>query len=43
MSVSGVQVARLFEPVRSEYLEYDEVMAKYEQMMRWLAKVYVNA
>ena len=26
-----------------EYLEYDEVMAKYEQMMRWLAKVYVNA
>ena len=40
---SGVQVAPMFEPVRSEYLEYDEVMAKYEQMMRWLAKVYVNA
>ena len=33
----------MFEPVRGEYLEYDEVMAKYEQMMRWLAKVYVNA
>ena len=40
---SGVQVAPMFEPVRGEYLEYDEVMAKYEQMMRWLAKVYVNA
>ena len=33
----------MFETDRSEYLEYDEVMAKYEQMMRWLAKVYVNA
>ena len=27
----------------SEYLDYNEVMEKYEQMMRWLAKVYVNA
>ncbi len=40
---SGVQVAPKFEPITSEYLEYDEVMAKFEQMMRWLAKVYVNA
>ena len=40
---SGVQVAPRFEPVTSEYLDYDEVMEKYEQMMRWLAKVYVNA
>lgn len=40
---SGVQVAPKFEPITSEYLDYDEVMEKYEQMMRWLAKVYVNA
>ena len=40
---SGVQVAPKFEPITSEYLDYDEVMEKYEQMMRWLAKVYVDA
>lgn len=40
---SGVQVAPKFEPITSEYLDYDEVMVKFEQMMRWLAKVYVNA
>ena len=40
---SGVQVAPKFEPITSEYLDYDEVREKYEQMMRWLAKVYVNA
>lgn len=40
---SGVQVAPKFEPITSEYLDYNEVMEKYEQMMRWLAKVYVNA
>lgn len=40
---TGVQVAPKFEPITSEYLDYGEVMEKYEQMMRWLAKVYVNA
>jgi len=40
---SGIQVAPKFESITSEYLDYDEVMAKFEQMMRWLAKVYVNA
>ena len=40
---SGVQVAPKYEAITSEYLDYDEVMVKYEQMMRWLAKVYVNA
>ena len=40
---SGVQVAPKFEPITSEYLDYDEVMVKFEQSMRWLAKVYVNA
>lgn len=40
---TGVQVAPKFEPITSEYLDYNEVMEKYEQTMRWLAKVYVNA
>lgn len=40
---SGVQVTPKFQPITSEYLDYDEVMPKFEQMMRWLAKVYVNA
>ena len=41
--ISGIQVTPRFEPITSEYLDYDEVMKKYSQMMRWLAKVYVNA
>ena len=41
--MSGVQVTPKFEPITSEYLDYNEVMEKYEQMMRWLAKVYINA
>ncbi|MFR9502879.1 MAG: formate C-acetyltransferase [Rikenellaceae bacterium] len=40
---SGVQVAPAFAPVTGEYLEYDDVVAKFSAMMRWLAKVYVNA
>ena len=40
---SGVQVAPKFEPITSEYLDYDEVMEKFDQSMRWLAKVYINA
>jgi formate C-acetyltransferase len=38
-----VQVGPCFEPITSEYLDYNEVMSKYENMMRWLAKVYINA
>ncbi|MFR9558537.1 MAG: formate C-acetyltransferase [Rikenellaceae bacterium] len=40
---SGAQVAPKFEAITSEYLDYKEVCEKFEQMMRWLAKVYVNA
>ncbi|HEY5570470.1 MAG TPA: pyruvate formate lyase family protein, partial [Bacteroidales bacterium] len=40
---SGAQVSPIYEPISSEYLDYAEVMQKYEQMMRWLARVYVNA
>ena len=39
---SGVQVAPKFEGITSEYLDYDEVMEKFEQMMKWLSGVYMN-
>ena len=41
--ISGEQVAQGFEPVRSEFLDFDEVLEKFERMMDWLAGVYVNA
>ena len=37
-----MQVGPIYQPITSEYLNYDEVMAKYDLMMAWLAKVYVN-
>ena len=41
--ISGQQVGPKFRPVTSEYLDYEEVMEKYRDMMKWLAGVYVNA
>ena len=40
--ISGKQVGPKYRPVESDYLDYDEVMEKYDDMMRWLAGVYVN-
>ncbi len=40
--ISGKQIGPAYRPVTSEYLDYDEVMAKYNDMMAWLAGVYVN-
>ena len=40
--VSKKQVGPEFTPITSEYLDYDEVMRKYDAMMQWLAEVYVN-
>ena len=42
---SGAQIAPAaqFTPITAEYLDYDEVYAKFDQMMDWLAKVYVNS
>ena len=39
---SGVQVAPKMEPITSEYLDYDEVMEKFDVMTDWLANLYVN-
>ena len=36
------QVGPKYAPITSEYLEFDEVMERYENMMEWLAKLYVN-
>ena len=37
-----VQVGPQYPKVTSEYLDYDEVMEKYDKMMEWLARVYVK-
>lgn len=39
---SGDQVGPRYQPVTAEYLDYDEVMEKYDSMMDWLADIYVN-
>ena len=40
--VSKKQVGPKYRPITSEYLDYDEVMSAYKDMMQWLARVYVN-
>lgn len=37
-----VQVGPELQPITSEYLDYDEVMRKYDVMLEWLADLYVN-
>lgn len=39
---SGEQVGPAFAPITSEYLDYDEVVKKYDAMLEWLADLYVN-
>ena len=41
--ISGKQVTPKFEPITSEYLDYDEVMEKFNQMMDYVAKIYIKA
>ena len=41
--VSKKQVGPAYHPILSDYLEYGEVMERFEAMMEWLAGVYVNA
>ena len=41
--INGHQIGPKYRPITSEYLDYDEVMEKYMDMMKWLAGVYVNA
>ena len=39
---SGKQIGPLFAPITSEYLDYDEVMEKFDQVMNWLSQLYIN-
>ena len=41
--VSGEQIAPCFRAVEGDTLDYDDVMGKYHEMMKWLASVYVNS
>ena len=40
--VMKVQVGPKYRQVTGDYLDYDDVMDKYDQMMEWLAELYVN-
>jgi formate C-acetyltransferase len=41
--ISGEQVGPACEPVKGDYLDFDDVLDKFDRMMEWLAGVYVNA
>ncbi len=40
--ISGEQVSPAFAPITSEYLDYDEVMERFNTTMEWLSKLYIN-
>ena len=41
--LSGKQITPEFEPIRSKYLDYDEVCKKFDNMMDYVAKIYIKA
>ncbi|HEX6735097.1 MAG TPA: formate C-acetyltransferase [Azonexus sp.] len=41
--ISGQQIAPPLQPITADTLDFDEVMAKYDLMMAWLARTYVHA
>lgn len=41
--VSGKQIGPPFEPVQGDYLEFEDILDRYERMMDWLAETYVSA
>jgi len=41
--LTGKQVGPKVDPVKDDYLDFDDVAGKFERMMEWLAEVYVNA
>lgn len=40
--IYGDQVGPLFEPIKGDYLDYDEVMEKFDQTLDWLSELYIN-
>jgi formate C-acetyltransferase len=41
--ITGEQITPEYAPVTSEYLEYNEVVRKFDQVLEWLSRLYVNA
>ena len=41
--ITGEQIAPEFAPVTGEYLEYEEVARKFDQIMEWLSRLYINS
>ena len=41
--ISGKQITPIFAPITAEYLDYDEVITKFDQMMDYVAKIYIKA
>ena len=41
--LSGKQIAPEFEPITSDYLDFDEVIEKYDNMLEYVAKIYIKA
>jgi formate C-acetyltransferase len=41
--ITGDQIGPKTKPVEGDYLDFDDVLEKFERMMQWLAEVYVNA
>ncbi|TVR52921.1 MAG: formate C-acetyltransferase [Spirochaetaceae bacterium] len=41
--IKGIQVGPRFEPITSEYLEYDEVREKFEYFLDWIGNLYINS
>ncbi|MGE4284431.1 MAG: formate C-acetyltransferase [Clostridia bacterium] len=40
--IKGIQVSPAYAPINSEYLDYDEVTQRFEDVMEWLANLYIN-
>ncbi len=40
--IYGDQVAPMFAPITGDYLDYDEVISKFDQTLDWLAELYIN-
>ncbi len=41
--ISHEQIGPKYRPVEGDYLDYDDVMSKFHDMMKWLARIYVNS
>jgi len=40
--ITGIQVAPKFAPVETEYLDYDDVMERFNMVLDWVARLYIN-